>query len=839
MSVESASFTKPKLKSMSKRKPGLRIILLLIWATVMAVGCSKRESPLGEKGEAVVHLSVGLDTAETEQILSKASQPTLDPYRDLAIYIINTHEDTLANYASFNEVPSVLKFTPGAYKIVAEYKPEGAQVPAFDTYIYRAEEKFVVSSGDELNIALIAKLATAKISVEFDENFSFYYTNYSVDIRTKGIDSLRFEKDETRAGFFEPGSVRMRFNLVTDKGDVLTFSPEPLAQADAADWYKLKLKVSSDQGSSQVIVIGTEDELNPEQDITVEIPRYFLPKDKPTVTSVTGFVNGVQQSVFEGEVPKWSYGVHVPGGVYSLVIRLNDGASGTLASKLDGATEVDLATLGADDPMREKLRAAGFVWSEGLNSPEDAAISTDVWVDFTGAMVAQDNASAMYDFSFDITDNYNQKPEVDDPCVVKAEIKDPIVLFADISAGNIWAKRAFFTVQANYDIVNGTHPVLQYRRTSSDTWNNAVEGSDVTVTALNGGVADGQGMFAAQYALRGLQPGTEYEFRVIANAKEISPTQPIWTTEQLLSVPGLVDGGFENGWNESAGTTGLGVAVQAPPAGWATRNPLTTSQTALSPNPSGEGADMAVSEVSANNGATLVYNPGNYQRKAVQLRTTAWGRGCYSKSGGDDRGVADGFSGREGSQEIGSRARNSSAGIIYLGTYAYNQPSSVVEEWWYYYSFWGAVFDSYKHYKEYIYDAFAGETLSETGAEFSSRPATLSFQYQFTPVAGTSGFYVRAKLLAADGSQIAEATCTDAAAQPAMSKRTLTFTYSDTSKPAATLCLLFSSDADLSVGTSGGIDIPASPLVVKQTNGSPHVGNVLLIDNVELGYDFE
>lgn len=826
---------------MSKLSPGLRIVLMMIWATVLVAGCSKRNIPFGEEGEAVVHLSVGLDTTENEQSISKTSQPTLDPYQDLAVYIINTHEDTLARYASFNEVPSTLKFTPGAYKIVAEYKPEGSKIPAFDTYIYRAEEKFVIAAGDELDIALVAKLATAKISVEFDENFGFYYADYSVDIRTKGADSLRFEKDETRSGFFEPGSVRMRFNLVTDKGEELTFSPEPLAKADAADWYKLKLKVSSDQGSSQVIIIGTDDELNPEKDITVEIPRYFLPKDKPTVTP-TGFVSGVQQSVFEGEVPKWNYAAHVPGGVYSLVIRMNDGASGALASKLDGVTEIDLAALGAKDPMREKLRAAGFVWSEGLNSPEDAAISTDVWIDFTGCMTVSETGSATYDFGFELTDNYDQTPEVDNPCVVKAEIKSPTVLFSDIAEADIWAKRAFFTIKANYDILNGTHPVLQYRRTSSDSWNSAVEGSDVTVTALNGGVADEQGMFAAQYVLKGLQPGTEYEFRVMANEEGISPSQPVWTTEQALGVPGLVDGGFATGWNEEASTTALGVTVQAPPAGWATRNPLTTSQAALSQNPLGSGVDVAVSEVSANNGATLVTNPGNYVRKAVQLRTTAWGRGCYSKSGGDDKGWYGSLllgKGKVGSPELGARVRNTSAGILFLGTYSFSQPSNATETWEYYEAdFSGLTTKPYTTKLDYVYDAFVAEEKTE-GAAFVSRPATLSFQYQFTPVAGTSGFYVRAALLAADGSQIAEATCTDATEQSAMSKRTLTFNYSDTSKPAATICLLFSSDADLSVGTSGGMDIPASPLVVKQTNGDPHVGNMLLIDNVELGYDFE
>ena len=237
----------------------------------------------------------------------------------------------------------------------------------------------------------------------------------------------------------------------------------------------------------------------------------------------------------------------------------------------------------------------------------------------------------------------------------------------------------------------------------------------------------------------------------------------------------------------------------------------------------------------------MVINPGNYLRKAVQLRTTGWGRGCYSKTGGDYVGKP-GVVGKceEGSPEIGSRVRNVSAGIIYLGNYSFTTPSQATEDWWHWHKIWGTIIETetYKTHTYYAYDAFVAEERAE-GAAFASRPSTLSFQYTFTPVSGTTGFYVRAALYAADGTQIGEATCTDAAQQDNMSTRTLTFNYTDLDKPAVKLCLLFSSDADLSVRTSGSTEIPSSPLVVKQTNGDPHVGNVLLIDNVQLGYDFE
>lgn len=825
---------------------------LLLCAGMLATGCARRgDAPFGLNGDAEVRLSLGVDHSENEQVVSRTAMPRIDPHKDLAVYVINTHEDTLARWASFDDVPSVLRFTPGAYKVVAEYRPAGARVPDFDTYIYRAEEKFVIKAKDDLHINLVARLATVKISVEFDSNFDFFYQSYSVDIRTVGKDSLRFVDGETRCGFFEPGSVRMRFNLVTREGRRLVFSPAPLAKAQAADAYTLKLRVASDQGNVSGIIITTDDAMNPDKEVWVEVPKYFLPKDKPTIAP-TGFVSGVSQSVFEGSVAKWSVAAEAQGGVSSFVIRLEDGPAGVLGTKLgaalEGKSEIDLASLPEEAPLRRALREAGFVWSAGLNSPEDAAIATSVWVDFSGAMRArEDGSAAVYDFSFAVTDNYDQQPDVDHPCAVKAEVRVPTVKFIDIETGNIWATRAFFTVQANYDLNTGTHPMVQYRKTSSQKWIDTEEGTngDVIVTALNGGAPDASGFYAAQYELRGLQAATEYEFRVLANERAVSPVQPVWTTERKLSVPGIgADGSFAAGWNEAAATTALGVTVQAPPAGWATRNALTTAQRALSTDPNTGSGTVAWSEVSANNGTLLVPSPGDYNRKAVQLRTTGWGQGSYSNNVTENPGeiYALGPAGKGGTIAQGAAVRNVSAAILYLGTYGFD-PLLLVQEqreyvWYEKTGTFMGMDRVTKRTNNFPYERYnGGETVAETGAAFASRPATLNFQYTFTPSTDGSPkeFLVRAEVYATDGTKIGGVVWNNGAAVTNMTNRTLEIDYTVLDKPAAVLKLFFSSDVRWeSVGTPNG-----GPDYTMMRNGDPHIGNVLVIDRVTLGYDFE
>lgn len=776
---------------MSKQRLRLRIAVMAVWAAVTAVGCTKRDdAPFGLTGDAEVHLTVGLDETENEQTISKAGRPTLDPYRDLAVYVINTREDTLARWSCFDDVPATLKFTPGAYKVVAEYKPEGIAIPAFDTYTYRAEEKFVIKTKDKLHVDLVARLATAKISVEFDPTFDFFYQSYSVDVRTVGVDSLRFAKGEARCGFFEPGSVRMRFNLVTPEGQKLVFSPAPLAKANAADYYKLKLKVSSDVGSTQVIIIGTDDQLNPEKDITIEVPQYFLPKDKPTIVP-KGFETGVSRSVFEGEVPEWGLSAKVPGGVSSFIIRLNDGASGVLASKLDGQTEIDLAGLPESDPLRAKLRAAGFVWSEGLNSPDDASFSTDVWIDFSDAMRAQeDGSAAQYDFSIEVTDNYGQNPEDGYPCTVKAEIKMPQVTLVEPVPGNAWATKADFTIKANYDLMNGTRPLLQYRRATSQNWNDTSEGDDLTVSPL----PDDGGEYAVRYELKDLQPGTEYLFRTVTNGRP-GPEYSL-TTESGLQIP---NSDFSDYSTEPAL-----YGEKEFFTGWATRNPATAGQ-------------MSQDNVAAS--ATTCLNTTYREFDASDLsywicmKTSYWGRSETRKQSWGTWGAW-----------TSATPKNITAGILYLGSYSSTLKEKTDQT------------GAWLNYTGYAWEYLDSEDItSNRGIAFASRPAKLNLNYMFLPKDDDDNrddaciyvvvYGVRngSEIEIGRGEWITGRTDADKKAEK--TALSVPITYSITDLQATRLDVFLSSST---------IQWPDTP----KCNGNTLTGNVFKVKDIKLDYNF-
>lgn len=779
-------------------------LLGLLCGGMLAGGCSRRdEAPFGAEGSAEVSLNLAVDSVGSEVSFgtTKTTKPAeaIDPHEDLAIYVINSRNDTLARWKNFNSLPSSrLKFTPGAYKIVAEYMPEGGvRFPSLDSYLYRAEDKFVIAAGDHRECDLVARLACGKISVVFDESFSYYYPNYSVDIRTTGSEFLNFKKGSVqRSGYFAPGTVRLRFHLITQDFDLITFSPTPLPAIRAGEHYKITMSVGADYGNAQVIVLRTETETNPAQEVEVEVPRYFLPKDAPTYTA-TGFVSGVSQTLFEGEQSEWSMRAEVPGGISSFVLRIGDGDD-VLRDRLGlaaGQTEIDLAGLPADDPMRDRLREEGFRWGEALNSPEDAAISTLAWVDFTAAMLAHaDHSTANYDFGFLLTDNYGQTLDPNGGAVeVRATVEYPEMKLVPPVPADIWSSTAYFTVQANYDIFNGQHPTLQYRRKiAGATWNDAVEGDNLTVRELP--TTDGGKTYNIQYELTGLNQGTdigqesgrEYEFRVVVNENRTSPVYAL-TTETR---PYLPNRNF-NAYTEAA-LFGVRYVFEG---GWATRNPASAGQK--------EAGNLGANDRTCLN---TTYPETINGERWVTMKTAYWGRSEYRAT------VFNSWTHDPSKQNI-------TAGIFYLGTYVYKLESKT-----------SGASNTNAHRWEELTDEDLGRKIA-----WPSRPTSMTLNYIFLPKDDDNNRdrgYIFVGVYGEDtnGAEV-EIAKGEVYLDPFSGKRetatplTIKLDYSRTDVKATKIDVFFSSSEHYRKE-----DSPAC-------NGNTYTGNILKIKDVRLNYE--
>lgn len=605
-------------------------LVLSLSAALLLSACSKNSDP--RMGDANISVSLSADGSSNEVSISSKSSGSISP-EDFMFHIENAPlpgnaPDVVYGPVRFSEVPSVLRYTAGAYKLVAIHGG-GVPMPAFDSPIYRAEQKITIASGEHRSVEMLATLSTTKMSVTFDETFPLTYADYSVDIRTIEDEYLTFSSTEARAGYFTPGHIRMRFNLTTKEGKQVTYSPEghiTVTPTKAKEYYKLKLSVRPGNNGNGKINIIT-DETTEDKTISIEIPAYMLPKAPPLVTP-TGFESGVPVSTHEGLFTKHNVSLLSTAGVKS--VKLKTTAPATLAAGWP-AEGIDL--VGLDQAGRAMLRGLGLKWSDELNSPDQAAnLTKATYVDFggiTGHLTTTANTTTDQDFTVEVIDLFGQSSGV---YTLRLSVAPPIFSLGATSPGNVWATRAEFTT--TYTTENGAKPTVQYKP-EGEGW--------ITPTVPNLEIIDDNPEAGTlTYRIKGLTVDKLYSFRAVMGAHYTEPfTQ---TTESPNQVP---NSDMEE-WNMWKYKKGLGYEIPfyepwnsgASVKTWATNNPRTISYTVLSNQ---YNCAPAVSY-------TYTCHSGT---KAAEIRTVS-GSGSAVNSAG-----------------VGDNNGNRTRGRLFIGDYSY------------------------------------------------------------------------------------------------------------------------------------------------------------------------
>lgn len=516
-----------------------RHLLLGLSALVMLSACSRGQD---DAPTSDATLSVALGTDLTAQEVSLTKQAGLSVTADeFSFHIENAPKpgadpDTLASWPRFSEVPAVLRYTPGAYKLVATYGAD-TPLPVFDIPTYRAETKITMAKGEHQDISMTATLATTKMSVAFDPSFAEYYADYSVDIRTVGDNFLSFTKEEQRAGYFEPGTIRMRFNLRTHDGKDFTYSPPAVVDTPtkAKEYYRLTLKVLSNNGKFGMTV--TTDPTTNDKDVAIEIPQYMLPKAPPLLTP-SGFESGVPIVTNQGLFTKQSVGVSTTAGFGSFVIKTT--AASLLAAGWP-AEGVDIVKATAE--QLAVLKTAGVKWTTALNGVESAAGVTTAFVDIsdvTGKLLTTDRVTTDQSFTIEATDVHGQSTGA---YVVAYSVKPPIFAIEVPAPGNIWATKADLTT--TYTVENDLVPTVQYKIDGGGWVTPAADKLEVLSSAADKIV----------YRIKGLTNSTTYAFRAVMGNHTTDAT--VGTTEAPNQVP---NSDMEE-WNRWTVGSGLGTRI--------------------------------------------------------------------------------------------------------------------------------------------------------------------------------------------------------------------------------------------------------------------------------------
>ena len=587
---------------------------VMLFLLVVFVGCSK-DGGQGDDGlEGVVSLNLKADQAYLAGRAATKADPTVTPSM-FSVRVENTRAEVLRTWDSYLDVPAQIRVKPGSYKLVAWYG--GDNLPAFESPYFYGERKISVAAGKDTTTTITAKHAATRVFVNFKDGFDFSYKKYYVELKTTG-DSLRYGKGELRGGYFEPGTLRMRFCLVKDNGDSVNYVSPTTLKVAARESYTLNMDVEANAGMSS-ITITTDDSTN-DTTIVVELPDFVLPKAAPVVTS-SGFNMGETISTTEGVSAQAAVAVQAAGGLKSLYIK-ND--SQYLLSQGMPA-QIDI--INASQEFKTLMKNMGLSWSVELDDP-DVALSTTgtVYVNFTDLIRNINNLSGVDEtttFEMVAEDKYSQN---NTPATFGVKVSPVIFSTVTPTAGNIFAKSAEGVM--NY-VSEREAPVLQVK--VNGEWTTPAQN---VLSNTNGTI---------NVRIAGLTPSTQYTFRTSIHSHVYSD-EFTFTTEAASQVANST----MDQWSETTRSyknwlTTYKIKQVWPYASgesdiwWATRNPASTSQ----------NADPFMENYTANNGTTPVDVNGN---TAAKIMSTGWGRGNTNA----------------GNASINY---NKTAGMLFIGTY--------------------------------------------------------------------------------------------------------------------------------------------------------------------------
>lgn len=695
---------------------------------------------------------------------SKAAENDLQlDVEDFKVQILNSKGTVSKQWDRYAEMPAKVRLNAATYTMRASCGSPTAA--GFDAWYFLGEESFTLGGQQSRELELTCKLANSKVAVVYGGQVRQDYSDFRVEVSSQGSSAVTFAKDETRAAYLPSGLLQIKIYLTNENG-TRTYVPDPVS-ADPQTF--VTLNIDSKDASGTLSLTITTETATEEKEVSVDLPAFMLPKAAPTM-NVDGFDAGTGiLSTTEGVKPVAAQiNLRADGQISHCKVRVN---SEELAAQ-GWPAEFDLADGSLTDQTKELLRAGGLRWTESIRDNTLAGID---FTELAERLTASGETARSSSFTVQVTDAFGQNsPEK----TVTLTATPPAFTLGAIGAGDVWATKADLAVEVAAG--NPEIPVVEYKTASSD-W--------TACTVADRSVGGNRVALCA----KSLPAGSAVSFRVKYNG-HYSAEQTV-TTESATQVP---NSDFET-YCEYKYNSGNDInqyywyaSQNASDKWWATRNPASASQLT--------GSWMGgKSNYTRNNGTTPVDNGAS--GKAVEMKTTGWGRGNTSTVNG------------------GGTKYNITASVLFIGDYAY----TLEEEG-------GSTLPGK--------GIMSSETITQ-GHAFASRPARFQFQYKYAPLKSES-FEAYAVVQNRDNGTVelgrAQVPASVASQQvDNMTDLSVDFVYDPqySHLKATHICIFFASCNKME--WKEGTDRPAT---TNSGTGTLHYGSILTVDNLNLDYNF-
>ena len=384
----------------------------------MALACTQQlpqdMEGVNDTGKLSVVLYTEDDMVQSKSTVSAEFVPELE---DLKVEVfknpgpdqVRLYRDSYKNTLSLGE--GGIPLNCADYRVLASYGDSLGVGFTADKIYYAGKYDFTLQPNEEKLAEVFVKPSNVRVSVEYGENLNYDYSNFYVRVcsqtRSGKKKSLRFDYDETRAGYVPYGSLRVELYVNINGQDLYYPSPELDVNPGDDITFKVETERVESEVSLQLTVVGPDI-----QEKNILVPSVTLPKDAPGLAQ-TGLDRG--SFILEpGDAPydDLRLDIKADGTIENCWLNIN---SDYLAG-LGVPEKVDLAseTLGLDDSDKaarviETLKGVGLDWMGYMQGNRLA------YIDFSGVteFISTTPCTPLFDadFSVEVVDARDQNSQ--------------------------------------------------------------------------------------------------------------------------------------------------------------------------------------------------------------------------------------------------------------------------------------------------------------------------------------------------------------------------------------------------------------------------------------------
>ncbi len=256
------------------------------------VSCAKDEAQSSLKGR--IDVRVNTDQSLSDEVSRATGEVTEPDLKDFALTIASADGEVSNSWDSFEKFEPVF-VEVGTYTVTASYGE--AESEGFDALSYLGSTNVEVRKDETAEAAVTCTINKAKVSVAYTDDFKKYFSSYSAYVSSSKGNKVTYTADETRGAYFVPGDLSLFLEL-TRQGisQKITLNPKNFT-AEVKHEYRLTMDVDASTASLNIIF---NDNPASEENVSINISDEALNAAPPVFTPY-GFKSGETLEVLEGE----------------------------------------------------------------------------------------------------------------------------------------------------------------------------------------------------------------------------------------------------------------------------------------------------------------------------------------------------------------------------------------------------------------------------------------------------------------------------------------------------------------------------------------------------------